>query len=861
MALYRIGTAAMDAQGVITGTGTKWREPLSLIRTGATIVFLEQPVIQLAVISEIISDTEMKAISTDGAVVPDGKYVILLNDSLTVDGMAQDVAETLRYYQSKETVIEEAIEFFKNFDLKGLQDLVNQINADAQHVAIDKAATEQLKNDTQQIKDSAVSETQQIKDAAVNETNQIKADTDAIKTQTQQIKDNAVAEIGEIRNDAINSRDGAEGAQLAAEQSSIASENAKQGAETARDEARQWAQQVNPENLLHKDQNLSDVESAEESRANLNVPSTSEVFLKKDNLEGIADRAAAWLNVRPIGSTPLSGDPVGPYDAATRRWVENLLGAGIAGPTMNGVMNYGVGKPSLNASRSYIAPYELPMDGQLVKRADWPELWSHAQMHGAIEDSEWISTRTLRGKYSNGDGSTTFRLPDWNGKRRSGDMIDGVPFSGADSIHALFARGDGVDASDNAGTKHGSIRQSAIPALRGIVYSTGAGVFAPGRAGALEGSNSLYQVPSSAPGSSGGANTLTIDGSWSNAAYGRDNSPEVRPNSVLSVWVVRASGGFVAANTSWSVINADETIPSDGVVVYGGSVWSQYKVANADYVKLGYRAKVTIGGAASGELILNDNRSGSVIKTWGIPTESGTLLCSSDVGTYGHKIPFLDGQNTWNKLQIHKNSGILLDYESPNTSLPDKSGPVLASMVSTGGSSRLEARFFCNFNGEALRRAIIQVTSDNTVAQTFSLDQLGNIASAKGLVQFQGSDVRIKYGFEPPKPGAWERVKKIGIMEFYYNGDNVRQRGFIAQQMNNVDETYTFIGGHEINEDGDYFDVMNVNDRAVMSDVITVVQKLQDENERLNSELSDLKSSIEQMQELLSSLTMQIKTQ
>ena len=276
MALYRTGTAAMDAQGVITGTGTKWREPLSLIRTGATIVFLTTP-LKLAVISDIVSDTEMKAIQTDGDPVENGNYVILLNDSLTVDGMAQDVAETLRYYQSKETVIEEAIEFFKNFDLKTLQDLVNKVNADAQQVANDKAATEQLKNETQQIKDSAVSETQQIKDSAVNETNQIKADTDAIKTQTQQIKDSAVAEIGSIKSEAVNARDAAKESQLAAEQSNVAAGNAKQGAETARDEARQWAQQVNPENLLHKDQNLNDLANKDLAREALKVEAVNSV--------------------------------------------------------------------------------------------------------------------------------------------------------------------------------------------------------------------------------------------------------------------------------------------------------------------------------------------------------------------------------------------------------------------------------------------------------------------------------------------------------------------------------------------------------------------------------------------------------
>lgn len=287
MALYRTGTAAMDAQGVITGTGTKWREPLSLIRTGATIVFLTTP-LKLAVISDIVSDTEMKAIQTDGEPVANGNYVILLNDSLTVDGMAQDVAETLRYYQSKETVIEEAIEFFKNFDLKTLQDLVARAESSAQKTDADRAATEQLKNDTQaikdaavsettQIKDTAIAETQRIKDAAVYETNQIKADTDAIKTQTQQIKDSAVAEIGSIKNEAVNASDAAKESQLAAEQSNVAAGNAKQGAETARDEARQWAQQVNTENLLHKDQNLNDLANKDLAREALKVEAVNSV--------------------------------------------------------------------------------------------------------------------------------------------------------------------------------------------------------------------------------------------------------------------------------------------------------------------------------------------------------------------------------------------------------------------------------------------------------------------------------------------------------------------------------------------------------------------------------------------------------
>lgn len=196
--------------------------------------------------------------------------------------------------------------------MDGLKDLVNQVKESAQQVATDRAATEQLKNDTQQVKDSAVAET-----------NQIKSDTDSIKAQTQQIKDSAIIETEAIKQEAFGARDQAVLARDAAGNHAVDANNAKAGAETARDEARQWAQQVNPENLLHKDQNLNDVQDKGAARAALDVPAKSESFLIENNLSEIADRAAAWLNVRPIGSTPLAADPLDDLDATTKRWVVN----------------------------------------------------------------------------------------------------------------------------------------------------------------------------------------------------------------------------------------------------------------------------------------------------------------------------------------------------------------------------------------------------------------------------------------------------------------------------------------------------------------------------------------------------------
>lgn len=130
MAIYRTGQASMDAQGYVTGYGTKWRENLTLIRAGATIMFLTNPV-KIGVITEVVSDTSIRAITTGGAVVSRTDYVILLHDSLTVDGLAQDVAETLRYYQGRETEFAHFIEFLQDFDFAKLEDLTNQTKSSA----------------------------------------------------------------------------------------------------------------------------------------------------------------------------------------------------------------------------------------------------------------------------------------------------------------------------------------------------------------------------------------------------------------------------------------------------------------------------------------------------------------------------------------------------------------------------------------------------------------------------------------------------------------------------------------------------------------------------------------------------------
>lgn len=128
MAIYDTGTASLAANGSVTGVGTQWTMPLTLIRVGATIIFKTNP-LKIYTISEITSDTSLAVYNPKSETVPAGTgYAILAHDGISVQGLAQDVAETLRYYQSKETSIQGLLDFIgqDSFDWPRFEQLANQ---------------------------------------------------------------------------------------------------------------------------------------------------------------------------------------------------------------------------------------------------------------------------------------------------------------------------------------------------------------------------------------------------------------------------------------------------------------------------------------------------------------------------------------------------------------------------------------------------------------------------------------------------------------------------------------------------------------------------------------------------------------
>ena len=403
--------------------------------------------------------------------------------------------------------------------------------------------------------------------------NQLAAQINQDAQQVETDKNTVVDTAQQVSTDAQSASTAATGAQGSATEAGQSETNAEDYKELARKYA------LNPEDNPVTGNEYSSFHYSEKSRKSAEEAASHnpvEALVKSLNLSDLADRAAAWLNLRPLGSTPLAGDPVNPYDATTMRWVENYVsGGGGTGPTMNGVQNFGVGMPMLWASRAFVPSWGVIMDGQLLNRADWPELWAHAQMHTPIEDADWLADPTKRGAYSNGDGATTFRVPDYNGVQPG-------------SYVGLYGRGDAGGgyvtqsviingAPDIVGTMN--LRQARAPAGElannlvgsGGAFSTGTGT--TGQYGPISLNSTLATA----------IQLVTFKASDSHAAYGR--ASDVRPNSFIGVWIVRASGGFTAANTLWSVIIEDAEVPGAGVVTRGGDVRSSYKIAGVEVAR------------------------------------------------------------------------------------------------------------------------------------------------------------------------------------------------------------------------------------------------------------------------------------
>lgn len=164
--IYTIGNIAVSGN-TLTGTGTNFKAPLSMIRVGCTVIVKSDP-IQIFSITEIVSETELSVTPAASPNIPAGTaYSILLCDSISVDGLAQNVAETLLYCQSIGTEVADYFEMIKEcFGGDSVEEILSDIRTATEESAANAEEAETFKIDAESAASAASASAAQASNSA-----------------------------------------------------------------------------------------------------------------------------------------------------------------------------------------------------------------------------------------------------------------------------------------------------------------------------------------------------------------------------------------------------------------------------------------------------------------------------------------------------------------------------------------------------------------------------------------------------------------------------------------------------------------------------------------------------------------------
>jgi len=263
----------------------------------------------------------------------------------------------------------------------------------------------------------------------------------------------------------------------------------------------------------------------------------------------------------------------------------------------------GDGKPILwidiAPSRTAIAAGYAPLDGQELPRATYPDVWAaiDAGMVPVVDDEDWLADPLLRGSYSRGDGSTTFRLPDFNGQSSG-------------SLGAVVLRGDGALSAGAAGL----IQRDALQNITGSVTSIRSNRNSFGTTSGAFFKNGIENLPPAA-GSSG---ATSLDGIGFDASLVARTAEETRALSATVVWVVKLFGAVVNPGSADAAQLASDYA---ALAAQLASIETAYLPTNI----LGVVSQA--GGVPTGALI----ESGSNANGWYARWADGTQICRAAV--------------------------------------------------------------------------------------------------------------------------------------------------------------------------------------------------------------------------------------
>lgn len=233
--------------------------------------------------------------------------------------------------------------------------------------------------------------------------------------------------------------------------------------------------------------------------------------------------------------------------------------------------------------RSSIFAGDLSLDGQILNRADYAELWDMVSSgrFKSVTDAVWLDGSANRGCYSTGNGTTTFRLPDLNGMQ-------------VGSIQSLFLRGSST-------TPVGTVLSDAIRNITGVMgnirydnlsYSSVSGVFE-------------HVSPINNTISYTGSSNTTGTAFKFDASKVVPTDDENRPKSVFGIWVVSAKGSNVvvpggstaATLTGGNTFQGSQTINGDLIVNQNETVKGNLTVEGLTADRFGLHDKMHWVGA------------------------------------------------------------------------------------------------------------------------------------------------------------------------------------------------------------------------------------------------------------------------
>lgn len=175
-------------------------------------------------------------------------------------------------------------------------------------------------------------------------------------------------------------------------------------------------------------------------------------------------------------------------------------------------------------SRVAIPAGYVAADGQTLTRTTYSAAWARVNAGDVplATDAAWLSGSTYRGCYTAGNGSTTFRIPDLNGKT-------------AGSQAAVFLRGDGLGSAGTPGLIQADAYQDHIhfrnmTGVDEIAYQATGGLYVDTGGG---GTRQAVQT---------GVGGYTYSGSTFRTAA------ETRPTNATGTWVIKLIGGATAAS-------------------------------------------------------------------------------------------------------------------------------------------------------------------------------------------------------------------------------------------------------------------------------------------------------------------------